>query len=112
MVGDLLALSSFWVVATTLGNSWIAGRNFSCKSQTLGSISTTIDGWDENGIQQGGVRYRAVSHGRTRMLLGSPIRFCVIVEEDGLRTGLERCWGIRDGAARRRRDALMLLSGL
>lgn len=34
--GNLLALRSFCVVATTLGNSWIAGRNFSCKSQTLG----------------------------------------------------------------------------
>jgi hypothetical protein len=32
----ILALSSFCVVATTLGNSWMAGRNFSCKSQMLG----------------------------------------------------------------------------
>jgi hypothetical protein len=112
MMGDLLALSSFWVVATTLGNSWIAGRNFSCKSQTLGSISAAIDGWDENGIQQGGVRYRAVSHGRTRMLLGSPIRFCVIVDENGRKIGYEMCEGIRDGVARRRRDALILLSSV
>lgn len=29
-----LALSNFCVVATTLGNAWMAGRNFSCKSQT------------------------------------------------------------------------------
>lgn len=33
--GDILACSSFWVVAMTLGNSWMAGRNFSCRSQTL-----------------------------------------------------------------------------
>lgn len=33
--GNILALSSFWAVATTFGNSWMAGRNFSCKSQML-----------------------------------------------------------------------------
>jgi hypothetical protein len=33
---DVLAFNSFWVVAMTLGNSCIAGRNFSCKSQMLG----------------------------------------------------------------------------
>jgi hypothetical protein len=32
---NVLALKSFCVVATTLGNSWMAGRNFSCRSQTL-----------------------------------------------------------------------------
>jgi hypothetical protein len=84
MMGYVLALSSFWAVATTLGNSWMAGRNFSCKSQMLGSISAAIEGWDEDGIQQGGVRYRVVSHCRTRTLLGSPIRFCAIVEEKDL----------------------------
>jgi len=31
----ILARSSFCVVAITLENSWMAGRNFSCKSQIL-----------------------------------------------------------------------------
>lgn len=37
--GHSLAWSSFCVVAMTLGNSWMAGRNFSCKSQTLTEAS-------------------------------------------------------------------------
>jgi hypothetical protein len=86
----------------------MAGRNFSCKSQTLDSISTAIDGWDENGIQQGGVRYRAVSHCRTRTLLSSPIRFCVIVDENGLKVGYKLCEGDLDELARRR-DAIIVL---
>jgi hypothetical protein len=53
-----------------------------------------------------------VSHCRTRMLLGSPIRFCVIVDENGRKIGYEMCEGIRDGVARRRRDALILLSSV
>jgi hypothetical protein len=109
MLGYLLALSSFCVVATTLGNSKMAGLNFSCRSQTLVMISVAIDAWGEDGIQQGGVRYRAVSHCRTRMLLGSPIRCCAIVNEKGLRAR-DEMWGVGlDGQARRSRDVNMVL---
>jgi hypothetical protein len=41
------ARSSFCVVETTLGNSWIAGRNFSCRSQML-------LGWCELGVGEVG----------------------------------------------------------
>lgn len=34
----ILALSSFCVVATTFENSWMAGLNFSCRSQMLASV--------------------------------------------------------------------------
>ena len=74
----------------------------------LGAISGAIEVWGEKRIQQGGVRYRAVSHGRTTMLLGSPIRVCAIVEENGLRAGHGMCEGVIEGVARRRRDAIMV----
>jgi hypothetical protein len=87
----------------------MAFLNFSCKSQTLGMISVAIDGGGEDGIQQGGVRYGAVSHCRTRTLLGSPIRCCAIVDEKGLRAGHEICEGILEGVTRRSRDVNMVL---
>ena len=43
---NVLALKSFCVVATTLGNSWMAGRNFSCRSQTLAGHQQGVrPGW-------------------------------------------------------------------
>jgi hypothetical protein len=57
----------------------------------LNSISSAIVHGKQNGIQQGGVCYPIVSHCRTRMLLSSPIRDCVIVNENDLRLGLEVC---------------------
>lgn len=64
----------------------MAGLNFSCKSQMLGTISDAIgDMHVEVDIQQGGVRYPTVSHRRTRTLLGSPIRCCAIADENSLR---------------------------
>jgi hypothetical protein len=87
----------------------MAGLNFSCKSQTLVMISVAIDGWGEDGIQQGGVRYRVVSHCCTRMLLGSPIRCCAIVDEKGLWVR-DDIWEFSlDGEARRSRDVNMVL---
>jgi hypothetical protein len=61
-------------------------------------------------IQQGGVCYPTVSHGRTKMLLGSPIRDCVIVNEIDLRPVHGVCEGRIRGFARARRDRSMVLS--
>lgn len=45
---NVLALSIFWAVVTTFGNSWMAGRNFSWRSQML---DTGIVSWDGmNGV--------------------------------------------------------------
>lgn len=101
----MLAWSSFCAVATTRGNSWMAGRNFSCRSQMLCAVSrgngTGSGGAD--GIQQGGVRYPSVSQRRTRRLRSSPMRCCVIVDGNRLRPGrgMGRCGG--DSAARSNR---------
>jgi hypothetical protein len=99
-LGHILAWSSFWAVATTLGNSWMAGRNFSCRSQMLFAMSSGTGSWDADGIQQGGVRYPTVSHRRTRTLRSSPMRCCVIVDENSVRPVHEMggCGG--DSAAR------------
>jgi hypothetical protein len=54
----------------------------------LGAISEALEprgeGDEESGIQQGGVRYGAVSHCCTRslLLLGSPIRCCAMVDDE------------------------------
>ena len=40
---NALAFRSFCVVAIILGNSWIAGRNFSCRSQTLSERQQGIE---------------------------------------------------------------------
>jgi hypothetical protein len=65
----------------------MAGLNFSCKSHMLHVISRALEGRDSDSIQKRGVCYPTVSLGRTRMLLGSPIRDCVIVNENDLRPG-------------------------
>lgn len=64
----LLARNSFCVVAMTLGNSYIAGRNFSCKSQILAKHQRAhVGDGGANGIQEGGVCYPAVSGRGTKL---------------------------------------------
>ena len=46
-----LVLSSFWVVVITLGNSWMAERNLSWRSQMLGGgVGLAREGREEESI--------------------------------------------------------------
>ncbi|KAF1917419.1 hypothetical protein BDU57DRAFT_528051 [Ampelomyces quisqualis] len=49
-------------------------------SQMLLAVSSAIDGWDADGIQQGGVRYGIVSQRGSTRLVSSPMRCCVIAD--------------------------------
>jgi hypothetical protein len=71
-------------------------------------ISKAINFEEESALQQGGVRYPTVSHGRTRMLPSSPIRLCAIADEKSLRLVYEVYEFDVEGAARRRRDLDMM----